>query len=98
MSTDATLAIDSRLPSDQAAREQIRRELDLTLNVVAGAGTGKTPELVERVVGLLRIMSMSEIGVITFTTAAASELQERIREQVEKLALTEGDDGPYTRA
>ena len=39
---------------------------------------------------------MSEIGVITFTTAAASELQERIREQVEKRALAEGGDGPYT--
>ena len=87
MSTDTTLTIEARLPADQAAREQIRAELDVTLNVVAGAGTGKTHELVERVVALLRTVPMSEIGVITFTTAAASELQERIREQVEKLAL-----------
>jgi ATP-dependent helicase/nuclease subunit A len=87
-----------REPADQAARNQIRGELDLTLNVVAGAGTGKTHELVERVVGLLSDIPMGEIGVITFTTAAASELQERIREQVEQLAATEAGDGPYTRA
>lgn len=87
-----------RLPADQAARDQIRTELDVTLNVVAGAGTGKTHELVERVVGLLREASMSEIGVITFTTAAASELQERIREKVEELAADEAGDGPYSRA
>ncbi|MGZ4802798.1 MAG: UvrD-helicase domain-containing protein, partial [Acidimicrobiia bacterium] len=87
-----------RVPADQAARDQIRTELEVTLNVVAGAGTGKTHELVERVVGLLRTVPMNEIGVITFTTAAASELQERIRERVEELAAPEGGDGPYTRA
>ncbi len=87
-----------RVPADQAARDQIRTELHRTLNVVAGAGTGKTHELVERVVGLLREMPMSEIGVITFTTAAASELQERIRERVESLAANEAGDGPYSRA
>jgi ATP-dependent helicase/nuclease subunit A len=96
--TDTGLTIEPRVPADQAARDQIRRDLALTLNVVAGAGTGKTHELVERVVGLLQDTPMSEIGVITFTTAAASELQERIREQVEKRALGETTEGPYTRA
>ena len=96
--TSETVMDEVRLPSDQAAREQIRGDLGHTLNVVAGAGTGKTHELVERVVGLLRDVPMSDIGVITFTTAAASELQERIRERVEERALAEAGDGPYSRA
>jgi len=65
--TDTGLTIEPRVPADQAARDQIRRDLALTLNVVAGAGTGKTHELVERVVGLLQDTPMSEIGVIAAT-------------------------------
>jgi ATP-dependent exoDNAse (exonuclease V) beta subunit len=96
--TPTTAIPVTRDPADQDARDQIRGDLGLTLNVVAGAGTGKTHELVERVVGLLQDIPMTEIGVITFTTAAASELQERIREKVEQLAANEPGDGPYTRA
>jgi ATP-dependent helicase/nuclease subunit A len=98
MTTDTPLRIDAPVPTDQPARDRIRDDRDLTLNVVAGAGTGKTHELVERVVGLLQDVPMGEIAVITFTTAAASELQERIRARVEELAAPEPGDGPYTRA
>jgi ATP-dependent exoDNAse (exonuclease V) beta subunit len=86
------------VPTDQPARERIRNDLEHTLDVVAGAGTGKTHELVERVVRLLERTPVHDLAVITFTTAAASELQERVRERVEELARTEPGDGPYTRA
>ncbi len=86
------------VPADQAVRERVRTDLDLTLNVVAGAGTGKTHELVERVVALLRTHPVTDLAVITFTTAAATELRERIRERVEECAADEGGDGLYTAA
>jgi ATP-dependent helicase/nuclease subunit A len=85
-------------PADQAARDRVRTDLGRTLNVVAGAGTGKTHELVERVVALLRTVPVTDLAVITFTTAAATELRERIRERVEECAVEEGGDGPYAAA
>jgi ATP-dependent helicase/nuclease subunit A len=85
-------------PADQAARDRVRTDLGRTLNVVAGAGSGKTHELVERVVALLRTVPVSDLAVITFTTAAATELRERIRERVEECAAEEAGDGPYTAA
>ena len=39
-------------PLDEAARLRIRESLDENLFVEAGAGTGKTTSLVDRVVGL----------------------------------------------
>jgi ATP-dependent helicase/nuclease subunit A len=40
-------------PSDQVARERIRTDLDRTLFVEAGAGTGKTTALVGRIAELV---------------------------------------------
>ena len=55
-------------------------DLDRTLFVEAGAGTGKTRTLVRRVVALVKAgHPMRGIAAITFTEAAASELRERIR-------------------
>jgi len=65
---------------DKEAREQIRELLDDTLFVEAGAGTGKTRALVDRVVSLvLGGRSIERIIAITFTERAAAELSERIR-------------------
>lgn len=65
---------------DKAAREQIRELLDDTLFVEAGAGTGKTRALVDRVVSLvLSGRHVERIIAITFTERAAAELGERIR-------------------
>ena len=78
--------------SDQVARELISREgLDQTLFVEAGAGTGKTTQLVTRIVNTVLggDVRLSEIAAITFTEAAASELQARIRVEFEKQAVTE---------
>ena len=80
------------LLSDHHARELISREgLDQTLFVEAGAGTGKTTQLVTRIVNtvLRGEVRLSEIAAITFTEAAASELQSRIRVEFEKQALTD---------
>ncbi|HEY8058121.1 MAG TPA: UvrD-helicase domain-containing protein, partial [Acidimicrobiales bacterium] len=77
------------LPSDQEARERIRSDLDRTLFVEAGAGTGKTTALVGRVAELVirgRVMNPRDLAAITFTEAAASELRDRVREQLEREA------------
>ncbi|MFO0628784.1 MAG: UvrD-helicase domain-containing protein [Polyangiales bacterium] len=48
--------------------------------VSAGAGSGKTHRIVEEVVGLVRGgVSVDRIAAVTFTEAAAAELQERLR-------------------
>lgn len=60
--------------------------LDRTLFVEAGAGTGKTHELVERVSRLVIDdgVPLRDIAAITFTEAAGAELRDRIRETFEK--------------
>ncbi len=71
---------------DARAREVIAGELDLTLFVEAGAGSGKTEALVGRIVALLEAGRAPVTGVaaITFTEAAAAELRIRVREELEK--------------
>ena len=66
--------------NDQAARERIVNDLDTTLFVEAGAGTGKTTALVGRVTALIKSgVPVNNLVVITFTRAAAAELRERVR-------------------
>jgi len=70
-------------PGDAPARASIRTDLDSTLFVEAGAGTGKTAALVDRVVSLVRFDTpMATIAAITFTEKAAAELRDRIRKQL----------------
>jgi len=70
---------------DGPARAAISAELDATLFVEAGAGTGKTRALVDRVVALVTAdgpdlpAPMRSIAAITFTEKAAAELRDRIR-------------------
>lgn len=81
--------------SDQPARDLISiTGTNETLFVEAGAGTGKTSQLVDRIVHtvLHRDVRLSEIAAITFTEAAASELQARIRVQFERAAITADGD------
>ena len=64
---------------DHDQRKRITEELDSTLFVEAGAGTGKTKALVDRVTALLkRGEPVTKLVVITFTRAAAAELRERV--------------------
>ena len=77
-----------QLLSDQQARERIACELDANLVIEAGAGTGKTTVLVDRVTNLLATgrVTADEVVVITFTEKAAAELSTRVRDALERRA------------
>ena len=66
-------------------RTLIRTALDDTLVVEAAAGTGKTTELVARIVLLIQTgrASVTEIVAVTFSEKAAGELKLRLREDLE---------------
>jgi ATP-dependent helicase/nuclease subunit A len=72
--------------ADSAARDAIKNDLDDTLIVEAAAGTGKTTELINRILQVLatRRASMKEIVAVTFTEKAAGELKLRLREELER--------------
>ncbi len=68
-------------------------DLDSNVYVEAGAGTGKTHSLVQRIVTLLKSgVDIDHIVAITFTRAAASELRSRIREDLEHLRAEDPSD------
>lgn len=78
---------ESRPPiDDEAARRRIRTSLDESLLVEAAAGTGKTSELVRRLVSLLETgrAQSSQIVAVTFTRKAAGELKLRLREELDR--------------
>ncbi len=71
---------------DQSARDTIANDLDATLFVEAAAGTGKTTELVNRMVALVASgrAELEHMVAVTFTEAAAGELKLRLREKIEE--------------
>jgi ATP-dependent exoDNAse (exonuclease V) beta subunit len=71
---------------DAAARERIRSSLDETMLVEAAAGTGKTSELVARLVAVLAEGrgDVQSVVAVTFTEKAAGELKLRLRAELEK--------------
>jgi ATP-dependent exoDNAse (exonuclease V) beta subunit len=82
-------------PGDQADRDAIAHDLAATLFVEAGAGTGKTKALVDRVVALVtgdgcgpspEPVEMRAIAAITFTEKAAAELRDRVRRALQERA------------
>ena len=85
---------------DAESRELIERSgLDQTLFVEAGAGSGKTTLLVDRIVNLVLSagVRLSSIAAITFTEAAASELQSRIRVRFEMAHTAAREAGDMDR-
>jgi ATP-dependent helicase/nuclease subunit A len=70
---------------DQAARDRIGGALDETLFVEAGAGSGKTRELVRRIVRLVTTgaAGIDAVAAITFTEKAAAELRDRVRRELD---------------
>src|SRR5258708_38546683 len=85
--------------SDAAARIAIRDSLDETLVVEAAAGTGKTTELVNRILRVIEIgrAGMDEIVAVTFTEKAAGELKLRLREALETRRTEAKDADVRTR-
>ncbi len=73
------------LPIDEDQRRLVRERRDLTLFVEAGAGSGKTRALVDRIEALVLDdgVAMDAIAAITFTEKAAAELRDRIRQRFE---------------
>jgi ATP-dependent exoDNAse (exonuclease V) beta subunit len=84
---------------DQAARERISGELGSTLFVEAGAGSGKTTELVKRVVALVTSgeVELGSVAAITFTDKAATELRDRLRQDFERTAERDPDSDTSDR-
>jgi ATP-dependent helicase/nuclease subunit A len=71
--------------ADQDARDRIRDDLDTTFVVEAASGTGKTTELVTRMVAVLTAgrARLDQMVAVTFTDAAAGELKLRLRKGIE---------------
>ncbi len=75
---------------DRAARERIRTSLTESLLVEASAGTGKTTELIARIVAVLAngLTTISHIVAVTFTNKAAGELKLRLRQELDHARVT----------
>ena len=75
-------------PPDQTARLRIREDLEWSFLVEAGAGSGKTTSLVDRIVALVRnrACKVEEIAAVTFTRMAAAELRQRFQVELEREA------------
>ena len=72
--------------SDEEARRLIRDAVDETLVVEAAAGTGKTTELVKRILRVIATGRADVHGIVavTFTEKAAGELKLRLRQGLEE--------------
>ncbi|MGH9007463.1 MAG: UvrD-helicase domain-containing protein [Acidimicrobiales bacterium] len=65
---------------DQEVRDRIATDLSTRMAVDAGAGSGKTTSLVNRIVSLVASGEpVGSIAAITFTEAAAAELRTKVR-------------------
>ena len=75
--------------SDQDARRAAETTFDRNVVVVAGAGTGKTTLLVNRLVHLLmrepQPVAITQTVALTYTNKAATEMKVRLRERLTAL-------------
>jgi ATP-dependent helicase/nuclease subunit A len=81
---------ENSLP-DAEARRKIVEELDRTFFVEAGAGSGKTRSLVDRMIALLRTgrCDIRTLAAVTFTRKAAAELRGRFQVELERRSAAE---------
>src|SRR5207247_5889761 len=80
---------------DADDRRLIREGLDETIVVEAAAGTGKTTELVWRILNVLAAgrARIEQIVAVTFTEKAAGELKLRLRKDLEGMRQRSTDAG-----
>ncbi len=78
---------------DENARRTIQTSLDESLIVEAAAGTGKTTQLISRLVAVLSEgrAEVHQIVAVTFTRKAAGELKLRLREELERARVQAED-------
>ena len=85
---------DALILTDSQDRLLAETTWDRNVVVVAGAGTGKTTILVNRILNLLlrepNPLAITEVVALTFTNKAATEMKQRLRAQL--LRLTEQTD------
>ena len=92
MGMDKT-GMDKKPLLDEKARDKIRTALETTLLVEAGAGSGKTHSLVDRMLALLASgkARINTFAAVTFTRKAAAELRGRFQTELEKAVLAMRD-------
>ena len=86
--------------ADEAARERIRTDLDTTFLVEAGAGSGKTKSLVDRMAALIASgrATIQTMAAVTFTRKAAAELRGRFQLALERSLRTRAASDPESEA
>ena len=72
---------------DLDVREDIKYKLDVNMLIEAGAGSGKTTSMTNRMVSLITSEKcrVENIAAITFTRKAAQELKERFQNKLNNL-------------
>ncbi len=78
---------ESQMSHDETTQRAVLSDFQTTFLLEAGAGTGKTQMLLQRLLALLRTRhsSLDRIAVITFTDKAATELRTRLRAEIESV-------------
>src|SRR4029453_19480773 len=80
--------------TDDEARAAICSRLDVNLIVEAAAGTGKTSELVRRIIAILAggKARVDQIVAVTFTEKAAGDSKRRLRAELEHAGRNAASD------
>ena len=84
---------------DQAARTRIKTTTGSTLFVNAGAGSGKTTALVDRIATLVLAdgIPLHTVAAVTFTEKAGAELRDKLRTRFEDDRRTAATDAARVR-
>ncbi|MBI2893306.1 MAG: UvrD-helicase domain-containing protein [Deltaproteobacteria bacterium] len=78
--------MNRELPIDEDVRERVRQALGESFLIEAGAGTGKTSLIIDRLVALIESgVQLGRIVAITYTEKAASEMKLRLRDRLHDL-------------
>jgi ATP-dependent helicase/nuclease subunit A len=83
-----------REPEDIKSRRRIEEDLDHSILVEAGAGSGKTTSLVNRMLALIASgkCTVDKMAAVTFTRKAAAEMKSRFQIDLEKALRDEKEE------